>query len=489
MNRLCLGLCVCLVVSASPAIAQINRIVDDDGQGTATNCDDASPAFSTVGAAITAAGAGDTVLVCPGTYGENINFGGKAIAVRSLSGPTVTILDGNAANSVVTVESGEGATSVLEGFTIRNGMADFGGGGIRISSASPVIRGNVIVNNQACQSPGIFVNFGSPLIEGNTIANNLQAGCTGGTIGGGIGILGMSTAVIRRNNIYNHAGVFLGGGIALFGAGPTIEFNVIQGNSADRGGGIGMINQSDANITGNVITNNQAASGGGIYWLVPADARGPVLVNNTIAGNHSPSGSGIFADGYDVHSALFNNTIVAAPGQTAVFCGDFNDLQVPSFRSNNVFSATGASYGGICENQSGVNGNISASPQFADAARGDYHLLSGSPNIDAGLNTAPGLPVTDLDDHQRVLDGNGNGLPVVDIGADEAATGASTPGAFSKSSPADGSPAQPTTVTLSWEASVGATSYQVPAMTPSTTMRVTGVGYRPGAAGSPRSQV
>jgi hypothetical protein len=77
-------------------------VVDDDGQGSEASCDDATPAHVTVSAGISAATPGETVLVCPGTYVENVNFGGKAIAVRSASGPTVTVIDGNAADSVVT---------------------------------------------------------------------------------------------------------------------------------------------------------------------------------------------------------------------------------------------------------------------------------------------------------------------------------------------------------------------------------------------------
>ena len=89
----------------------------------------------------------------------------------------------------------------------------------------------------------------------------------------------------------------------MFAAGtPIIKRNIIKGNTASngQGGGIYMVNVSDALIVQNLITGNQAHTGGGIYWLVPSAARGPILVNNTIADNDATSiGSGIFADGFD----------------------------------------------------------------------------------------------------------------------------------------------------------------------------------------------
>jgi hypothetical protein len=451
------------VTVTQAAAAHATRVVDDDGQGTTASCDDPQAAFSTVGAAIAAATNGDTVLVCPGTYVENVNFGGKAIAVRSVAGPTVTILDGNLAGSVVTFDSGESASSSLEGFTISNGWASSQGGGIRIESASPVIRDNLIVRNRACSATGISINLGSPLVEKNVIAENFRAGCSGGTGGGGIRIGGASTAVIRRNIIRDNSGVWSGGGIELWAAdSPSIEFNVIVGNSAERGGGIALYNESNATIVGNLISQNQATEGGGIFWTVPDSVRGIVLVNNTIAGNDSPDGSGIFASGFDGDASLSNNIIVAARGQTAVFCDGLWDDALPALRSNNVFSATGAAYGGSCSNQTGVNGNISADPLFADAAAGDYHLTPGSPAIDAGQSDASGVPAVDVDGHLRTLDGDSDGVARVDIGADEAPSGppAALPGGFEKTNPVEGSIEQPLTLDLHWETSEGATGYE-----------------------------
>jgi len=50
--------------------------------------------YAKIQGAIYAAANGDSVIVRPGTYVENINFMGKTITVRSERGPEVTTIDG-----------------------------------------------------------------------------------------------------------------------------------------------------------------------------------------------------------------------------------------------------------------------------------------------------------------------------------------------------------------------------------------------------------
>ena len=72
-------------------------------------------------------------------------------------------------------------------------------------------------------------------------------------------------------------------------------------------------------------------------------------------------------------------------------------------------------------------GNIwaGADPRFVDAANGDFHLRPFSSCIDAGDNSDPALPATDIDGDDRRIDDptvadTGAGTPpIVDMGADE----------------------------------------------------------------------
>jgi len=52
---------------------------------------------------------------------------------------------------------------------------------------------------------------------------------------------------------------------------------------------------------------------------------------------------------------------------------------------------------------------------------GDYHLRHDSPCIDAGTNDVPHLPDYDFEGDPRVMDGNVDGLAIVDMGIDEVA--------------------------------------------------------------------
>jgi hypothetical protein len=377
----------------------------------------------TIQQGIDAAIDGDTVLVGPGTYYERINFRGKAITVASEQGPEVTTIDGSRAGTVVTFLSREGRASVLSGFTIRNGFNSSRGAGIHVGSSSPTIRGNTITGNAGCSGVGIASFSSAPRIEANRVIANSTETCTGGW-GTGIYILGAagaSAAEIVGNDISGNTsiGSTSGGGLGLFGAGAVrIERNVIARNvtlgqyGCGWGGGIASANYTQATVIDNLIVGNRACFGGGVQWDGTTGQN--IWVNNTIADNDAMYYPGLYIFGYTFND-LYNNVITAASGP-AVFC---EYTQVQHFYANDVFSSQAGSWGGSCADQTGLNGNISVNPAFVDAAHGDYRLRMTSAAIDAGNDGAPQLPAVDLAGSTRVFDGDGDGVPHVDMGAFE----------------------------------------------------------------------
>ncbi|MEA2445494.1 MAG: hypothetical protein QOJ12_2786 [Thermoleophilales bacterium] len=78
-------------------------------------------------------------------------------------------------------------------------------------------------------------------------------------------------------------------------------------------------------------------------------------------------------------------------------------------------SSTGESYGDLRVNDPAPAG----SPQFLDAAAGDYRLGPDSPLVDAGYEPQAGPAQTDRAGADRFADGNGDGKAEGDIGAYE----------------------------------------------------------------------
>jgi parallel beta-helix repeat protein len=207
---------------------------------------------------------GQTILVAPGIYQENIDFLGKAITVKSIDGPSVTIIDGGQNDRVVLFDNEETEASILEGFTITNGRTSWYGGGIYCGAdTSPTVMNNVIINNSASyEGGGIYCYQDStPIIQNNVITFNTADD------GGGIACY-QSSPNIRNNIIDSNYADEYGGGINCISSSPAITNNIITNNRGNKGGGICSYNATPT-IINNIITNNTAiVNGGGVGWYM-----------------------------------------------------------------------------------------------------------------------------------------------------------------------------------------------------------------------------
>lgn len=180
----------------------------------------------------------------------------------------------------------------------------------------------------------------------------------------------------------------------------------IVNNIINKNRGIGIIHfgrDSDL-ISNNLITNN---GGHGIVadrgWDFPPTT---LLVNNTIDNN---DGAGVYNE--DSYSKIVNN-IITNNKYAGVASSPYSP---PWIRFNNIWNNEADVIGRFRE----MTNNISSDPKFVAPSVGNYRLQLNSPCIDAGTNDAPSLPTTDFDGNPRVVDGDGDGIAIVDIGAFE----------------------------------------------------------------------
>lgn len=340
-------------------------------------------------------GEDDIIKVAQGTYIGNFSFSsneGQSITLLGgytsdcadrVINPSNTILDGGGSGVVLFFDNWNGGDILIEGFTIQNGDADNQGVGVSANSFSNFFdirkAGDITLNNNIITgniAPGNFngagvmaCSYSGSYPTGNvTLTNNT---ITGNTSGGQAGGVSAST--------YSETGI----------AGDVILINnIITGNTAfDYAGGVEAITNSPSGTAGNIIlanntiTENTANSqGGGLSIYQPAD-RNLYVYNNIIWGNTAPAGGDIYFFLTGISNG-YNN--------------DYSDMYGSWTNSGN---------------------NINEDPLFVGGD--NYQLQDISPCIDAGDNSAPELPEFDFVGSLRIIDGDGDGTAIVDMGAYE----------------------------------------------------------------------
>ena len=444
--------------------------------------------YGTIQEAINAAQDDDLILVAPGTYVETINFLGKAIEVRSDGDAdpltvdldvTNTIIDGNQAGSVVSFVNGETRDAIVMGFTIRNGLSDWGGG-ILCSDSSPTISVNTITQNQARLSGGgIDVWRGQPRIQGNLIARNSARATLGQAFGGGINLSEGGGRILDNTITENEAygpDAGRGAGICVEKSPVVIERNVITGNVASYGGAGGiqaLAPVSGLRILANLIERNVGSHGAGLF-IAGSGSGSPHVSLNVIAGNQTTTaadavGGGVLCAG---SSPLFETNLIVenwsqnGGGGLSCLAGGDATLRDNTIAGNvasalaggglhvqgsSVTLENGILWGNraptgaqVClENGAALSidysdveggpalvhvdgtstltwgaGMIDADPRFTDAPNGSFDLRATSPCVDtADPADRPGGH--DVAGNPRLLDGDLDRGMVLDMGACE----------------------------------------------------------------------
>ena len=406
----------------------------------------------TIQSGIDAAKDGDTVLVADGIYrGEgnvNIDFKGKLITVKSQNGAKVTIIDCEEEIETrgFTFHNEETNDSVLDGFTIRNGVYELGGG-IYCNNASPTIKNCVIAWNTAAKNDrgtgrggGIYCFNSDAKIIDSTISNNRAESAYGGGVyfdgntiiddvilretsfkpsllnctisdntGSGVHIQSDASSEIRDSKISHNS--WRGIICTFFSRGGTLITNCEI--SQNTGGGVEVSEYSILKITDSIIKQNTAKYGSGIS----CSPSGNVVVSECIIAQNIATrwggGIGIFGSKWgDVeitHCTITRNSASERGGGIYIDSETsfrLTDSIVWSNNSDNTHAEVFVSGRGIViksnDIRDGLNGigrepdgdlfiyedNIDEDPLFIDADGGDYRLKRNSPAKNMGPQTS-----------------------------------------------------------------------------------------------------
>jgi nitrous oxidase accessory protein NosD len=264
---------------------------------------------STISAAVTAASAGDTILVAPGTYKEAVVIT-KAVSLIGLAGfqPIIDakgLPNGIFVNGMWAAPNAGVSNVLISGFKIRNANFE----GILIANASDVtVVGNHVLDNNKALDIATPACPGIPAFETNE----------GEDCGEGVHLMGVDHSSIVRNQVENNSG-----GILISDeTGPT-HHNLISGNSVHD-------NPYDCGIT--------MASHGPATSVIPTAKISFGVSNNTIAHNNSSH------NGFQVPGAGAGVGIFAPfPGTTAtgnvVIDNDIHNNGLPGVTMHNHAAA------------------------------------------------------------------------------------------------------------------------------------------------------
>jgi hypothetical protein len=300
---------------------------------------------------------------------------------------------------------------------IYQNRADIFGAGIYITGGTLTILRSIISGNRAfigyaggIRASGCAVNITDSTISGNSayfdggglLASNCsEVNLTGTTFSGNVAEESRGGgAYIQNGPAVIDRCIFIGNGAGTCGAGGGIAI----------GNGTTLIKSSvfvRNRIAGSDIYGKDPSYGGGAIWGSATISNCTIAYNSsnyyscmTSEGPKGGEGGGIKGGGTVINSFLWGNTAISSGPQ--------------------IYGSATVSYSNIDQDGfAGTNGNIRIEPGFVDVAANDFHLLPTSLCIDAGNNSVANLPSFDFEGNPRIIDGNGDGNAIVDMGAYE----------------------------------------------------------------------
>ena len=380
--------------------------------------------FPSIQEALNNAIEGDTILVAPGTYYENIEWPNTNGIKLIGSGRDESFIDGNASGRVINF-SGEGfwdidSSTTIESLTIQNGYLpgwDSGAGLQTFESDIKIIDVN-IYNNHCENGNGGGINTGNaaPYLENVNIINN-SAGYGGGILSGGNGLVLKNVLIQGNSSNASCAGIYLAYSTAImdnviieeneandYGGGGCFEYDtnvsstdlIIRNNIASSAGALNLFRcYYGLNLNNLLVYGNIAYDNGGAFYI---HENSVVTFNNLTIADNLVDDFGATAYLENNSSLTIKNSILNNENGNEIV---FNPSNWPNSLNIDHSNIVGGSNSLVSSDNGGVNfldGNIDENSQFTDPENGDFTLQPNSPCINAGD------PNSDLDPDGTVAD-------------------------------------------------------------------------------------
>lgn len=354
----------------------------------------------TIQAGIDSSTAMDTILVRSGTYYEcYIEPRSHTVLISETGEASCVTIDAQRIRNAIRCFDLD-STTVIQGFTLKNGGNISLGGGLYADNSDPRIINCTIRNCRADQyGGGIYLENSSPYLE-NCMFYADTATVDGGGIytagtsspflydciftgdfaynyGGGICATGGSSPGFQVCTIESNRAVAGGAGAFISAAGADFTFCYFRSNLIAAGNGCAMAcnNSSTVTLTACTFDRHFAADYGGAIYSLSSDLE---IDGCTFHINGAGTGGGaIYTSGSTVD---VENTIIAF-GQSGGAVGCFG--APPAISCSDIFGNVGGDWTGCIAGQSGVNGNFSEDPRFCSRETVNFTLRSCSPCIDA----------------------------------------------------------------------------------------------------------
>lgn len=318
---------------------------------------------------------GDTIKVFPGLYQGHFEFLDKNAVIRAVITPEITLLAAaSGIGSVVTINNG-----VLDGFTVTGGRA-LAGGGVH-ASGTAIIRNCIVRKNRAVidedaniqiypngMGGGMYLQDDAQLVDTRVTRNVSSREGAGVLTDGNNSII---TCTIDNNNtmMWNSgAGLYQQEGQLL------IRNTKFKRNITNSMGGAIIINGT-TEIYNCLFEKNKSSQGGG---LIIGETGNANIVNCVFYKNwtFSTNYSGAIVNFGEV--AIINTIVWNNYGE--------KDYKFYPNYSEYTLSDEFRLFLGV--------GNLKLNPLFMNINKGDYHLSTNSPCVNAGH---PGESFKDVD--------------------------------------------------------------------------------------------